>query len=406
MKYKSLIFAHLFIVVTGLAGIAFFYSHIITALQHSPSCEQKHDISNNVRKIKLAKHQPKPCISNTANKSNKDAWDALTDEFTLNHQVNNPEVQKQIKKLIKHPEDLNNMMKQAKPYLYHILEEIKKRNLPGEIALIPMIESEYDPFVSSHKGAAGLWQIMPHTGSELGLIKNWWVDGRRSIGPSTNAALNYLEYLHRFFHGNWILAFGAYNAGEGTVLRAVKHSNKHVFWSLPLPHETKAYVPKLLALSEIIQNPERYHVKRPEIPQKPYFKEVEISNKLDLNHAAKLTQVPREDLHRLNPGFRDWSTRPTQPYKLLIPTEHVSDFYRNLANISKPAKPNSFLPKLSLTKKHTTTNQLTYVVKKGDSVERIAHQYHLKLTAFKTLNPSLSDRKLRPGQHLIISLNA
>ena len=280
------------------------------------------------------------CISSSsiyAIEDTSNVWDALINEFSLDHEVHQPEVQKQLKWIMKHPDYLNKMTHQARPYIYHVLNEIKKRNMPGEIALIPMIESEYDPFVSSHAGAVGLWQLMPQTGAELGLPKNWWVDGRRSIGPSTNAALNYLNSLHRFFHGNWILAVAAYDSGMTRVSRAIKHHSKKRFWSLSLPHETKAYIPRLLALSEIIQNPKRYHIQLPQIPHKPYFKEVDISN-LDLNHAAKLIKVPSKDLHRLNPGFKDWSSRPYHPYKLLIPTEHVEDFNRNIAKMGKEAE--------------------------------------------------------------------
>lgn len=262
-------------------------------------------------------------------------WVALSHEFSLNHQVEQPQVQKQLKWMLKHPEQVTKMATQAKPFIYHILNEIRKRNLPGELALIPMIESEYDPFSSSNKGAAGIWQIMPHTAVELGIPKSWWVDGRRSIGPSTNAALNYLTYLHHFFHGNWILAVAAYDSGEGTVLRAVKHRPNKAFWSLSLPDETKNYIPKLLALSEIIQNPRRYHIDLPEIEVKPYFIEVDIDKKLKLNHITKLTHMPAKEMHRLNAGFKDWSSYPNKPYKLLIPTDYVDDFYRNLANIPK-----------------------------------------------------------------------
>jgi membrane-bound lytic murein transglycosylase D len=262
-------------------------------------------------------------------------WEALTHEFALNHQVDKPEVQKQLKWMLKHPEQVTKMATQAKPFIYHILNEIRKRNLPGELALIPMIESEYDPFSSSNRGAAGIWQIMPHTATELGITKNWWVDGRRSIGPSTNAALNYLTYLHRFFHGNWTLAVAAYDSGEGTVLRAVKHRPHKEFWSLSLPDETKNYIPKLFALSEIIKHPQRYHIVLPEIEVKPYFIEVDIDKKLKLNHIAKLTNMPAKEMHRLNAGFKDWSSYPNKPYKLLVPTDYVDDFYRNLANIPK-----------------------------------------------------------------------
>lgn len=328
-------------------------------------------------------------------------WDLLTNEFSLDHEVQHPEVQKQIKKILKHPEDLEKITQQAKPYLYHILQEIKKRNLPGELALIPMIESEYDPFVKSSAGAAGLWQLMPHTSVELGIPKSWWVDGRRSIGPSTDAALNYLAYLHQFFHGNWKLAVAAYDSGPSRVSRAVKHNGKKShFWSLSLPHETKAYIPHLLALSEIIQHPARYNVQLPQIPHKPYFKEVEVDKHVKPIHAAKLAEVPTKDFRRLNPGFKDWTKPPSHPYKLLIPTEHVDDFYRNLANISdgpskkKPVKL-SFLPQTPLL-------TMRYTARKGDSLNRIAHRHHIKLSALKRLNPKVRRGRVKPGQQIIL----
>jgi membrane-bound lytic murein transglycosylase D len=329
------------------------------------------------------------------------SWDVLTDEFALNHEIQHPEVQKQLKWYKNHPEDVQKMADQAKPYLYHILNEIKKRNMPGELALIPMIESEYDPFASSNAGAAGIWQITPHTGMELGLTRNWWVDGRRSIGPSTNAALNYLNHLHHFFHGNWILAVAAYDSGEGRVSKAVKRGKKSLFWSLHLPHETKAYVPRLLALSEIIKNPARYHIRLPKIPHEPYFKEVNINNRIDINHAAKLTKTPNSDLHRLNPGFKDWSTRPSKPYTLLIPKEHVDDFYKNLANITSDSA--KHVETSSNQSKQKKSKSSKYIVKKGDTLSHIAHQHHLKLSALKELNPHIIGKRPQPGQTLNLS---
>lgn len=330
-------------------------------------------------------------------KSESNIWEALTNEFSLNHEIHHPEVQKQLKWIINHPDYLKKMTQQSKPYIYHILKEIKKHNMPGEIALIPMIESEYDPFSSSNKGAAGLWQLMPDTGAELGLRKDWWVDGRRSIGPSTDAALNYLDHLHRFFHGNWILAFAAYNSGEGTVSRAMRRNQQKQFWSLSLPHETKAYIPRLLALSEIIQNPKRYHIQLPEIAHEPYFKEVSVDKLIDINHAAKLTKVSSYDLHRLNPGFKDWSTQPYRPYKLLIPTEHVADFNRNLANLTGTKAQNKSA------KNEEKPLMQQYTVKQGDTLTQIAHQHHLKLLALKKLNPHLKNDRLKLGQQLIIA---
>ncbi|OYV55112.1 MAG: lytic transglycosylase, partial [Legionella sp. 21-45-4] len=229
-------------------------------------------------------------------------WEVIRKQFSLNHELNRPEVQNQLRWLIAHPSYLNELAR-AEPYIYHIVNEIKKRHLPGELAIIPMIESSFDPFAYSGAGAAGLWQLMPGTGTDLGLKRDWWFDARRSIGPSTDAALNYLTYLHKFFHGNWILAIAAYDSGEGTMSRIIKKSNQTYqntqFWSLQVPNETKAYIPRLLALAEVIQNPERYHVKLPDIPHTPYFEEVNIGSQIDLNNAAKLAGITYQDLIKL-----------------------------------------------------------------------------------------------------------
>lgn len=265
-------------------------------------------------------------------------WEDLIRHFSLNHQVNNPAVRKQLKWIVNHPDYIKTLTKQSQPYLFHVYDELKKRNLPGELALIPMIESEYDPFSSSNKGAAGIWQIMPETARDLGLIRNHWVDGRKNFKPSTNAALNYLDYLHQFFHGNWMLAVAAYNSGEGTVKKAMRRSHRSLFWSLPLPRETKQYIPRLLALAEIIQNPMRYHIKLPILPQEPYLQEVEVKDHINLKKAAELAKIPSRDLYKLNPGFKDWSEKPSHSYKLLIPTKAVSTFKKNLAELSKIAK--------------------------------------------------------------------
>lgn len=317
-----------------------------------------------------------------------DAWDVLRTQLTLNHDVTQPQVQSQIRWLTSHPSYLQELA-QAEPYIYHIITEIKKRKLPGEIALIPMIESAYDPFAYSGAGAAGLWQLMPGTGTDLGLKRDWWYDGRRSIGPSTDAALNYLAYLHKFFHGDWILAFAAYDSGEGTMSRIIKNSHlvgrQVSFWKLAVPQETRAYVPRLLALAEIIQNPKRYHVELPHIPHIPYFKEVNIGSQIDLNHAAKLAGISYKTLIKLNPGFNRWATAPYRPYKLLIPTSRVQDFSRNLANFPEDKR-------VSWTR---------HQVSAGDNLVLIAQKYHTTVNLIKELN-QLKSNTVKKGQYVLI----
>lgn len=315
-------------------------------------------------------------------------WDVLRQEFSLNHETHQPEVQNQIRWLVAHPSYLHQLA-QSEPYIYHIVTEIRKRHIPGEIALLPMIESAYDPFAYSGVGAAGLWQLMPGTGTNLGLKQDWWYDGRRSIGPSTNAALHYLVYLHHYFEGNWILAIAAYDSGEGTVARVLKNSNQRAknarFWRLPLPSETRAYVPRLLALAEVIKYPQRYHVTLPDIPHTPYFEEVNIGSQIDLNHAAQLAGMTYKDLLKLNPGFNRWTTAPYKPFKLLIPKNKVAHFSHNL----------SLLPQ------DKRVSWTRHQVHSGESIRSIASLYYTTPNLIRELNQLKSD-SLKRGQYILI----
>lgn len=316
-----------------------------------------------------------------------DAWEVLRAELTLNHETSRTEVQEQIRWLVAHPSYLHKVCRQSEPYIYHIIGEIKKRKLPGELALLPMIESAYDPFAYSGAGAAGLWQLMPRTGADLGLKQDWWFDARRSIRSSTDAALNYLLYLNKFFNGNWILAIAAYDAGEGTIDRAIKTTGGRSinFWDLPVPRETQIYVPRLLALAEIIKNPGRYKLILPEIPYLPYFEEVNIGSQIDLNHAAKMAGISYKELIKLNPGYNRWTTAPYKPFKLLIPTEKVQQFNLNLANFPEEKR----------------VSWEKHKVKPGDNLDNIAVRYHTTVNLIKQLN-QLTTNRIKPNQSILI----
>lgn len=315
-------------------------------------------------------------------------WDAMRPQMQLDHQTNRPEVQKQIQWLKAHPGYLD-QLSLSEPYMFHIVNEIRKKGLPGELALLPLIESAFDPFSYSKVGAAGLWQFMPETAKDLGLRKDWWVDNRRSITPSTEAALNYLSYLRDFFDGNWTLAIAAYDCGEGRmskVLRARGQTATHAnYWQLPLPTETKNYIPRLYALAEIIKNPEAYDVTLPDIPHKPYFEEVKIQSQIDLNKAAKLAGMTYNELIHLNPGFNRWTTAPHKPVKLLIPTDRIQHFTHNLAKL-----PNH--QRASFTKHH---------VQPGETLELIAHKYFTTERILQELN-QLAELEVKTGQVLMI----
>ncbi|OGV28443.1 MAG: hypothetical protein A3E88_03665 [Legionellales bacterium RIFCSPHIGHO2_12_FULL_35_11] len=312
----------------------------------------------------------------------------LRSEFTLNHEVSRPEVQRRIRWIIAHPEYLQKLSK-AEPFIYHITNEVKKRNLPGELALMPMIESTFNPFAYSRAGASGLWQIMPGTGRDFGLKQNWWSDSRRSVRNSTKAALHYLNYLHNYFRGNWTLAIAAYDAGEGSVARIINQSNKNKynasFWTLPLPLETKSYVPKLYALAEIIQNPTKYHVTLPHIDHKPYFEEVNVGSQIDLTNAAHLAGISYQELIKLNPEHNRSATSPYAPYNLLIPVNKVTKFKQNLAELSKDKK----------------TSLTRHKISSGDNLQKLAKLYSTSPLLLKEIN-KLKSSKIKKDQYLLV----
>jgi membrane-bound lytic murein transglycosylase D len=234
-----------------------------------------------------------------------------------------------------HQQQFAKLSKQATPYLYHIVEQLEKRNMPGELALLPMVESAFKPQATSHQGAAGLWQFIPSTGRLYGLKQDAWYDGRRDIVASTTAALDYLAFLYETFDQDWPLALAAYNAGQGTVQRAIKRNQKAGkptgYWDLTLPRETREFVPKLLALATIVKHPEKHDVALPAIENKPYFVRVNPKTPLHFHQAAKLADIRVSELKRLNPGYRRATTHPNGPQTLLLPVANAKKFEYNLS---------------------------------------------------------------------------
>lgn len=266
----------------------------------------------------------------SALRTTSEIWPRVRDQLDISAPKSKPAMQKQLKKLSNSPDHVQEIMENASPYLFFILEEVEKRGMPSEIALIPMIESTFDPHAVSNKGAVGLWQIMPGTGKILGLKRNDWSDDRKDIYESTRAALDHLEYLHKRFNGNWLHALAAYNSGEVPVLKAIK-KNKSAkkptdFWSLSLPKQTTDYVPKILAVAAVIQSPKTYGIELPKIPNKPVFKRIETSKPITISHAAKLAKVPETRLKELNPGLKKKSMNPKGPYRIVVPIQRAKMF--------------------------------------------------------------------------------
>lgn len=249
-------------------------------------------------------------------------WEDMSDELNLDHKTNSAAVRKEINKLLADQGKLYSILKAAGPYIYFIHKQTQDRGLPAELALIPVIESEYNPNDHSKKGATGLWQLMPRTAHELGIKVKSSYDGRRNIIASTKAALAYFNDLGHMFDGNWDLAIAAYNCGQVKVQKVQKRTGRENFWSLPLPKETKLYVPKLLAVAAIVKDPEKYGVQLPHIDNEPYFTELKVKKPITLDKVAKTSGVSMKTLHTLNPDYNHGKVLPTKgAYTLLVPRD-------------------------------------------------------------------------------------
>lgn len=319
-------------------------------------------------------------------------WQRLRAGFTL-EDYQHPRIQHEIERLLRNKTALRGLLRQTRPYLQYIAAQTQDRGLPMEIALLPAVESGFRPYAFSTNGATGLWQFMPATGKHLGLQRNWWYDGRRDPIAATDAALTYLARLSKRFDGDWLHGLAAYNAGGGTVSKAIRKNRKIGkpldYWSLDLPAETDAYVPRLLALCTIIKDPQRFGIELPPMADRPYFTVLETGDQLDLSVAARLAGISLDELLQLNPAFNRGATPPDGPHRLLLPIEAAKTFQTALAGL--PAE--------------KRLRRIHYRVKSGDSLSTIAAHHKLPLKAVKTAN-NLKKNLIRVGQDLVIPLSA
>lgn len=273
--------------------------------------------------VKTAKGQPANA-TDSSNQSVDYVWDSIRQELMLNHQTESAQVRAEIRKLLADQEKLYSILKAAGPYIYFIHKQTKAHGLPTELALIPVIESEFNPNDHSKKGATGLWQLMPGTAHELGVKVKGGYDGRKNIVASTDAALAYFRDLGHNFNGNWYLAIAAYNCGQFKIESAQRRTGSHSFWNLPLPKETRYYVPKLLAVAAIVKDPQKYGVQLPPIANKPYFTELKVKKSISLKQVAKSTGISIETLHTLNPDHKQQAIVPSKGVdSLLVPVNKV-----------------------------------------------------------------------------------
>lgn len=312
----------------------------------------------------------------------------LRREFTLDYEQNR-RIEMERDWYVRHPDYLTRVFNRAQRYLPYITDELHRRGLPLELALLPIVESAFDPFAYSHGRAAGLWQMIPGTARRFGVDQNWWYDGRRDIVDSTRAALDYLEYLHDFNNGDWLNAIASYNSGEGNVRRAVKRNRKagkpDAFWYLKLPRETAAYVPRLLALVDIVRDPSLYGLSLPELNDDTQFVVVETGSQLDLALAAELAGIDVDTVYAYNPGYNRWSTNPDGPHSLVMPIAAAETFAAALAEVPAAERVRW--------KRHR--------IKNGETIGEIANDYHTTVTAIREAN-NLRGNMIRAGHYLLI----
>ncbi len=255
-------------------------------------------------------------------------WERLVHTFALedcrNHEINIQWAEWYAAR----PDYMARIFKRAQPWAFYIAEELERRGMPGEFALLPIVESAYDPFAYSRGRALGTWQFISETGRRYGLKQNWWYEGRRDVYSSTAAALDYLSYMHDMFDGDWLLALAGYNSGEGRVGRAVKRNRRAGkpadYWNIRLPRETRGYVPKLLGLACIFQYPEEYGFTMAATPNKPMIAAVDVGFQADLVLLSQMAQVPIDQIFTLNPGYNRWATSPDGPFHVVLPKRQAS----------------------------------------------------------------------------------
>lgn len=316
-----------------------------------------------------------------------DVFDRIRAGFKL-EDIESRQIDVQVNWYANNPEYLERVFDRAVPYLHHIVKEIEARGMPLELALLPVVESAFEPYARSWATANGLWQFMPGTGERFGLKQDWWYDGRRDVLESTRAAMDYLQYMHDEFFDDWLLAVAAYNCGEFRVQREVNKNRalgKPVdFFSLSLPAETRAYVPKLMAMRRLVLNPEDYGLAFSPIPNEPYFVKVDTGGQLDLTLAAELAGITLDEVYELNPGYHRWATDPAGPHHLLLPRDSADAFVRNLAMLSPDER-----VRVSL-----------HRIRKGETIASISKKYKTQAVVVRDMNNLDSGAMLIVGNEI------
>ena len=319
-----------------------------------------------------------------------DLWERIRRGFQLSEYFDHPTVTTRLDDYSDNQYLFDLVSERAQPFLYSIVEQLEAEGLPLELALLPIVESTYDPNAYSLEHAVGLWQFLGPTGRSFGLQQDWWYDGRRDPLAATEAAIAYLKRLHEQFAGDWLLALAAYNTGSPNMRRAIRRSGSSLedgieFWDLGLAQETRAHVPKLLALAKIVESPGSYGVELPAIANQQQLMKVEIGAQIDLRQAAELAGIDYGELRRLNNGFRQWATHPDNPQALYVPTANATQLAEAIANI--PAE------------QLLTWDR--YEIQQGDTLGGIASRLGTEVDVLRVVN-RLSGNRIIAGRSLLI----
>lgn len=314
-------------------------------------------------------------------------WERIRFGFAMTD-CSSPLVAEHMAYYLNRPEYITRMFDRSRRYLYHVVQEVEKRGLPAEIALLPMIESAYNPTALSSASASGIWQFIPSTGRNYGLDQNHWYDERRDVLQATAAALDYLEKLYDMF-GSWDLALAAYNAGEGAVGRAIARNAAAGlptdYVNLPLPAETRNYVPKLQAVKNLVASPERYGISVLDIPNQPYFSTVSTRRHMDAEAAARMAGIPLSEFLSLNPAYNRPVLMPEDSRPVLVPTEKVDQFATGLLANAGPL-----------------VTWQTYRVTRKDRIDRVASRFGMAPGRLAEVNRLSVGARLFPGQTLLV----
>ncbi|TNH44659.1 murein transglycosylase D [Photorhabdus luminescens] len=332
----------------------------------------------------------------------RELWGYIRDELKMKI-PDNYRVREQRNYYLKNKSYLHDVTLRAEPYMYWIVRQIKQRDMPMELVLVPIVESAFNPHATSRAKAAGLWQIVPDTGRNYGLTQDKWYDARRDVAASTTAALNLLQRLNKMFNGDWLLTIAAYNSGEGRVMRAIKENQikgkPTDFWSLSLPRETTLYVPKVLALSDVIRNSDKYGITLPKSNNQRALAQVDVGQQITLSQAAELAGMSLTSIKAYNPGYKRGMTSPNGPHYIMLPKAKVDQFKNSLANKTilsnirqEVAKNNRRLSK-----------QSQYKVRSGDTLSAIAKRFNISIRELQHMNNLRTARLLKIGQVLRVN---